>query len=176
MWDLAKNDITGTSDVYGGLHPIFIKNFQDSVFFWSFSSWTKRLLGNILLDRTDHLISISKVGTLVAYDFEVNYNSCYFWFIKHSCSWTSGHSYQMDMQLINSQPLQSLLCTSPASLFTCIKRLSDGTDGLSTGPWRTALGKKSRGGISKLCASQGNTRNNMLFRSKFQKHRDYWSF
>ena len=33
MRDLAKNDITGTLDVYGALHPIFIKNFQDTIFF-----------------------------------------------------------------------------------------------------------------------------------------------
>lgn len=83
-------------------------------FFWSLS--TERLLDDILLDRLDHLISTSKVGTLAAYDFEVNDNSCYFWFIKHSRSWTSGHSYHMDMQVINSQPLQSQLCAlQPAS-------------------------------------------------------------
>lgn len=168
MWGLAKNDITGTLDRYGTLHPVFIKIFKTVtffLFFWSLS--TERLLNDILLDRLDHLIGTSKVGTLVAYDFEVNDNSCYFWFIKHSRSWTSGHSYQMDMQLINSQPLQSQLCTPPASLFTFIKGLSDGTDGLSTQPCRTALGEKNGGGISELCISHGNTRNNMILRSKF---------
>lgn len=60
MCSLAKNDITGTLDAYGAPHPVFTI-FRDSThYFQSLSPLAEKLLDDILLDRFDHLVRISK--------------------------------------------------------------------------------------------------------------------